>query len=188
MVRKKCLTDNDTVLFFSVDGAQLYRNKKSDCWIAIWVILNWSPQARYLKESIFVGFTIPGPNHPVYYDSFLSPSLEHLVAIGKEGINVYDATLKKVIKDHPFLTHAGADRVALAPISGSAGHTAKFGCRVFCDVPGRHKPGKAVYYPTFLKPNNYSLTVSDHPDLNYYGAQMRPQARQTRLVSSLSGR
>lgn len=181
-VRKKKLTENDTVLFFSVDGAQLYRNKKSDCWIAIWVILNWAPTVRYLKESIFVAFTIPGPNHPVYYDSYLSPTLEHLSAVGKEGISLYDAAQKKVITDRPFLAYAGADRVALAPISGSAGHTAKYGCRNFCDVPGRHKEGASVYYPAFLKPENYAVPGSNHPDLHYHGDQMRPGARQTRSV------
>ena len=32
------LKSHDTVLMFSADGAQLFRNKKSDCWIYIWVV------------------------------------------------------------------------------------------------------------------------------------------------------
>ena len=37
------LKSHDTVLMFSVDGAQLYRSKKSDCWMYIWVIYNLTP-------------------------------------------------------------------------------------------------------------------------------------------------
>ena len=37
------ITDDDTVLMMSFDGAQLYRNKVSDCWIYIWIFLGLSP-------------------------------------------------------------------------------------------------------------------------------------------------
>ena len=30
---------NDTVLMLSIDGAQLYRNKKSHCWMYLWIVL-----------------------------------------------------------------------------------------------------------------------------------------------------
>jgi hypothetical protein len=33
---------DDTTLLFSMDGAHLYQDKKSDCWIYVWVILNMS--------------------------------------------------------------------------------------------------------------------------------------------------
>ena len=32
------LRPHDTTVTFSLDGAQLYQNKKSDTWIAIWII------------------------------------------------------------------------------------------------------------------------------------------------------
>jgi len=32
------IVPGDMVLMFSIDGAQLYRNKSSDCWMAIWVV------------------------------------------------------------------------------------------------------------------------------------------------------
>jgi hypothetical protein len=34
------INKNDMVLMISMDGAQLYRSKISDCWINTWVILN----------------------------------------------------------------------------------------------------------------------------------------------------
>ncbi|KDQ09065.1 hypothetical protein BOTBODRAFT_78125, partial [Botryobasidium botryosum FD-172 SS1] len=45
--------EDDPVLVLSVDGAQLYRDKKSDCWIYIWILLNLSPRKRYKKRYIF---------------------------------------------------------------------------------------------------------------------------------------
>ncbi|KAJ3559230.1 hypothetical protein NM688_g463 [Phlebia brevispora] len=38
------ITNNDIVLLISMDGAQLYTHKLSDCWIYIWVILEHSPE------------------------------------------------------------------------------------------------------------------------------------------------
>jgi hypothetical protein len=39
-VGDKNIMPEDVVLMFSIDGAQLYRNKASDCWIYIWVIMD----------------------------------------------------------------------------------------------------------------------------------------------------
>ena len=38
------LTSDDTTVIFSLDGAQLYQNKKSDTWIAIWIIVEYDPK------------------------------------------------------------------------------------------------------------------------------------------------
>lgn len=37
------IKDNDTVLMISLDGAQLYANKSSDCWFFIWVLFDLPP-------------------------------------------------------------------------------------------------------------------------------------------------
>jgi hypothetical protein len=37
------IQDNDIVLMLSIDGAQLYAHKASDCWIYVWVIMELSP-------------------------------------------------------------------------------------------------------------------------------------------------
>jgi hypothetical protein len=36
--------DEDTVVMLSIDGAQMFRNKKSDCWMYIWIILDLAHQ------------------------------------------------------------------------------------------------------------------------------------------------
>lgn len=77
---------DNTVLMFSIDSAQLYHNKQSDCWIGTFTILNFSPDIHYLKDSIFPAFTIPGHRPPIYHNSFLTPTLEHLSTLQKEGL------------------------------------------------------------------------------------------------------
>jgi hypothetical protein len=65
------ITAHDTIIASSLDGAQLYQNKKSDTWISIWILHNFSPAQRYRKGHIFPGTIIPGPNKPKNIDSFL---------------------------------------------------------------------------------------------------------------------
>ncbi len=69
------IKDGDTVILLSIDGAQLYESKQSDCWIYIWVILDLAPDKRYRKRHILPGGFIPGPNKPKNVDSFLFPGL-----------------------------------------------------------------------------------------------------------------
>ncbi|RDX54227.1 hypothetical protein OH76DRAFT_1341657 [Lentinus brumalis] len=75
----------DICLMFSVDGAQLYRMKQSDCWIYIWVIFDLAPELRYKNRYILPGAIIPGPNNPKDLDSFLLPGLYHIAALQREG-------------------------------------------------------------------------------------------------------
>jgi len=44
------INEDDIVLMFSIDGAQLYAKKLSLCWIYIWILLNLSPTEHYKKN------------------------------------------------------------------------------------------------------------------------------------------
>ncbi|KIL55000.1 hypothetical protein M378DRAFT_18329 [Amanita muscaria Koide BX008] len=79
------MQEDDTVVMFSLDGAQLYRDKESNCWFFIWILLNLSPEIRYKKKYILPGGFIPGPNKPGNLESFLLPSFRHLSALQKGG-------------------------------------------------------------------------------------------------------
>ncbi|OAX33093.1 hypothetical protein K503DRAFT_660975, partial [Rhizopogon vinicolor AM-OR11-026] len=65
------------VLMFSIDGAQLYCNKQSDCWMSIWVVFNHSPHSRYKKKYVLPGIAILGPRKPKNLDSLLYPGFHH---------------------------------------------------------------------------------------------------------------
>jgi hypothetical protein len=75
------IKEHDVVLMVSLDGAQLYDSKESDCWVYIWIIVNLSPDICYRKLNILPGGFIPGPNKPKNVDSFLFPAFHHLAAV-----------------------------------------------------------------------------------------------------------
>ena len=85
--------EDDLVLMFSMDGAQLYTQKQSACWIYIWVLFNLSPDRQYKKKHVFIGGFIPRPNNPKNTDSYLFPGLYHLAMLQMEGLQLWDSAL-----------------------------------------------------------------------------------------------
>ncbi|KAF8524533.1 hypothetical protein JB92DRAFT_3250498 [Gautieria morchelliformis] len=146
----------DTVVMFSIDGAQLYCSKALDCWIYIWVILNLNPNIRYTKIYVIPGGSVPGPNNLQHPESFLFPGFHHISAVQKEAINIGDAISWAGTADGPGSVH----------FTGLAGHHGAFPCRIFCGLKGRHKPGGSHYYPALLKPFHYDMEDCDHEDVN----------------------
>jgi hypothetical protein len=158
------IKSGDMVLLFSIDGAQLYQSKASDTWIYIWVILDHAPDRRYTKKLVLPGGFIPGPKPPNIIDSFLIPGIHHLSAIQNEGLKIWDARRNEVFISKVFLLVACADVLGMAALSGLVGHHGKYGCWLYCALPGRHKENLPQYYPARLKPDNYEITGCDHDD------------------------
>ena len=160
------IKDRDMVVMLSIDGAQLYRNKKSDCWIYIWIILDLAPDQRYKIRNIIPGGVIPGPKNPKHLDSFLFPGLAHVSALQKEGMHIWDGYDRVAAISFIILLLILADAVAMAELSGSVGHHGRKGCRIFCGLFGRNKPGGSHYYPALLRPLDSNHPGSNHPDFN----------------------
>ncbi len=187
------IKDGDFMLMLSIDGAQLYRNKESDCWIYIWVLFDLPPNRRYKKRHILPGAIIPGPNKPKDIDSFLFPGLYHIAALqnSEHGLAIWDAETNTVIHGKPFFVLASADGPAMAWISGCVGCQGKNHCRYYCPIHGRRKPGQSTYYPCRFKPRNYNVPGSDHGDvdltqlLNDFMKEQMSGAIQTRYQDNL---
>ena len=159
--------EHDTVLMLSIDGAQLYQNKQSDCWIYIWILLDLGPDERYKIQNILPGGVIPGPNAPGNIESFLFPGLSHLSALQKEGLRIWDAYHQKVVISLIFLLLVLADAVGMADISGSVGHHGRKGCRLLCGFVGRNKVRGSHYYPALQRPLGFEThRTSSHPDVD----------------------
>ena len=58
------ITGNNTIVSLSLDGAQLYQNKKSDTWISIWIPDNFSPNQHYQKRRVLPALLFLGPTSP----------------------------------------------------------------------------------------------------------------------------
>lgn len=182
------LTADDTSVIFSFDGAQLYQNKKSDTWIAIWIVTNYDPKTRYRSKHVLPALIVPGPNKPKHLDSFLFRSFHHLSAIQREdngaGIKVFDALRQDVVSSRTALLFVTGDTVALIEADGRVGHHGAHGCRKGCDFHGRHKPSSGHYFAAHLKPNNYSVEDCSHPDFDFrsFNFQLSPQEYEQNLA------
>jgi hypothetical protein len=116
------ITVNDITVNFSLDGAQLFQNKKSDTWIAIWVINDYDPKTRYRKKHVLPALIIPGPNKPKNLDAFLFRCFYHLAALQHEndgrGMQIWNALEKKVTPSRVFFVLATADALGLTELDG----------------------------------------------------------------------
>jgi hypothetical protein len=158
------IKEDDVVCTLAIDGAQLYRDKESECWFFVWVILNLSPDLRYKKKIVLPAGFVPGPTKPKNLESFLLPTLRHFSALQKHGLPVWDARRGQDINVCPFWLFGTADTPAMPILSGLVGHGGRLGCCTFCGVPGRLKGKK--YYPAALKPDRYNVVGSSHDDVD----------------------
>jgi Transposase family tnp2 len=120
-------TKDDITLQLSIDGAQLYRDRTSDCWIFIWIIHNLPPGLRYKKAFVIPGSFVPGK--PKEMELFLFPSLYHIAAIQRKGLKYFDASTSTPIPcSIPLVMIASADGPGSTSMSGFVGHSGKQGC------------------------------------------------------------
>jgi hypothetical protein len=166
--KRGTLMPDDVVLMLSIDGAQLYQSKQSDCWIYIWVLLDLAPDLRYKKKYVLPGGFIPGPNKPKNLDSFVYTGLHHLSALQRDGLRIWDCQTGRVFTSRLFFFLGTADGPGLAALHGQVGHHGAFGCREYCGLKGRHKPGGPHYYPALMKPLDYELPGCNHGDVDIY--------------------
>ncbi|KDQ51981.1 hypothetical protein JAAARDRAFT_73289 [Jaapia argillacea MUCL 33604] len=167
-VSTRKIKKNDTILMMSLDGAQLYRDKISDCWIYIWIFVNLSPDRRYKKKHVIPGGFIPGPHKPKVVDSFLFLGLHHIEAINRlpgGGLPIWDAFQRICTSSHLYIILATADGPRMTYLNGLVGHSGKVGCRLWCGLVGRHKAGQPKYYPVLFKPDDYAVAGCNHEDV-----------------------
>ncbi len=156
--------EDDICLLFSMDGAQLYQHKASNCWIYIWILLDVAPDKRYKKRYVLPGAIVPGPGKPKHPESFLYPGFQHVAALQREGLAIWDAARDVTFLSRPFVFLAGADAIGAPDMTGYVSHHGKYGCRHRCKRAGRRKPGGSHYYSVCLKPLHYSERGCDDDD------------------------
>ena len=162
------IMQRDIVIMVSLDGAQLYESKESDCWMYIWIIANLPPDIRYHKLNILPGSFIPGPKKPKNIDSFLFPGIHHLAAIQLEGLPMWDPLTDSRYVLYVYLLFTTADGPGLVYWDGMVSHSSKNGCRLYCGLPGRRKERGHCYYPALLCPCDQAPDGSNHADINVF--------------------
>ena len=148
------ILQHDIALMVSLDSAQLYESKESDCWMYIWIIANLPPDTRYHKLNVLPGGFIPSPKKPKNVNSFLFPGIHHLTAIQLEGLPMWDPLTDSRYVSHVYLLFTTVDGPGLVYWDGMVGHSGKNGCRLYWGLPGRQKERGHRYYPALLCPRD----------------------------------
>jgi hypothetical protein len=163
---------SDITLQLSIDSAQLRPNQPSEAWVFIWIFHNLPPQFRYKKRFVIPGSIVPGLKKPKEIDLFLFPLISHMAALQCEGLRVYDVYLDAYIPCAILMIiFATADSLGSASMSGMVGHSGRFGCHLYCDMPSHHHKGDGHYYPALQCPHNYNLAGCSHPDIHNHDLQ-----------------
>ena len=161
------INEYDTVLMLSIDGAQLYEHKDSDCWIYMWLPVDLGPDKCYKIQNILPGGVIPGLKPPKNINSFLFTGLAPLSALQCEGLHIWDTYNQCHALLFLFLLLVLADAVAMALLSRSIGHHGRKGCRLLYGLIGRNKACQGHYYPALLRPTGFEdHWTSSHPDVD----------------------
>jgi hypothetical protein len=108
-----------------------------------------------------VSFQVPSYQGPINRSTLIHSS--SLLSI---GLVVWDAHENKVFTSKPFLAMATTDGPGMTYLNGLVGHQGAYGCRLYCPLKGRHKPGASHYYPALLLPEDYTVGGCDHADVD----------------------
>ena len=63
----------------------------------------------------------------------------------------------------PSVLFSTADSPGSASMLCMVGHSGKFSCCLYCDMPGRHRNGDSHYYPVMQMLHNYEVEGCCHP-------------------------
>jgi tnp2 family transposase len=130
------IKDHDVLVQLSLDGAQLYHNKNSDCWIFVYIIHNLGPELHYKKKLVIPMGFILGPEKMKDSDSFLFLVLNHISVLQNEGLWIWDASTQSHISCSTLFVFVTADGPAMAMVSGMVGHSERYGYHLYCGLPG----------------------------------------------------
>ncbi|KAF8579577.1 hypothetical protein K439DRAFT_1620447 [Ramaria rubella] len=164
---RKDILPTDSIFMGSMDSAQLYQDKQSDCWILIWILMDLGENVWYKKTHVLPAAVIPGPNNPGDIDSFFFPSYHHILALQRdpEGLRIWNAIDDTVFKSRLFFFMSTADGLGSVHFTHLVGHHGAYPCRLFCRLKGSRKPGTGFYYVALLKPDQYDVSNCNHPDV-----------------------
>ena len=139
----------------------------------MWIVADYNPNTRFLKKRCLPATIIPGPNKPKLTDSLLFRSIQHLSALQREnggmGMHAWDAKKEKIINSRIVFLFGTADALGLTELDGRVGHHGTYGCRLGCEMKGRHKANSGHYCAAHLCPHDVDPADLDqyHPDFDF---------------------
>ena len=82
------LDPRDVALMGSMDGYQIFRQKRNDCWIVLLLNANLLLSERMKKDNLMISAMFLGPKQPKNMNSFLWPLVDELKKLeGNDAFN-----------------------------------------------------------------------------------------------------
>jgi len=82
MLQEGLLPDSRDIVFSaSLDGYQVFKQQRDDCWVVLLINNNLPPEVRVKKENLMIAAVIPGPRAPQDLNSFLRPLVDELLIL-----------------------------------------------------------------------------------------------------------
>jgi hypothetical protein len=159
MLAHKFFSDDHDVAFgLSADGV-LVHGKQKRChgakttWPLILINYNLPPEiCTHLENPNVISLgTIPGPQQPKDFNSFLYPLVEEFLELA-EGVSVYDTTSEAMFDLHAYIITAFGDIPAISKLMSIKGHNAFALCRC-CLIRRSLAPGTTTYYVPLHTPD-----------------------------------
>uniref|UniRef100_A0A0W0F5I9 Uncharacterized protein n=2 Tax=Moniliophthora roreri TaxID=221103 RepID=A0A0W0F5I9_MONRR len=187
-VEKHKLTEDDHILMISTNSFQLYKNKKSDTYIGIWVLKDLRQDQRVWKVNLMPAFNVPSPNKVKNLDLFLLLSLQHVSALQKKngghGYKEWDAAKQEVVYSRLGVVYKTANHISLVEMDGHVGHYGAIGCHSNCPMWGRHKLNSGHYFLAHYHTIN-AIPGCMHPDFDFNNIQAPSQEHYLECLNTV---
>ena len=131
-------SDNERAiaLQFSLDGVQTHKLGLNEVWPLICFNLNLPLSERFQEDNILPLAVTPGPREPVDIDTFISPMVDELQRLSRDGVQCYDAYAEEYFNLKVHLVVCTGDTPAMAKLTSMKRVTAQHLCRI-CKISGR---------------------------------------------------
>lgn len=84
----------------------------------------------------------------------------------RKGLQIWNGHTRTREVSRFFVPAHLADGPAMAQLDGTVGHHGALGCRCYCGLSGRHKPGLGYYYPVLTRPLGPDIPGCEHRDID----------------------
>ena len=98
--------------------------------------LNLPLSERFQEDNILPLAVTPGPREPVDIDTFISPMVDELQRLSRDGVQCYDAYAEEYFNLKVHLVVCTGDTPVMAKLTSMKRVTAQYPCRI-CKISGR---------------------------------------------------
>ena len=162
----------DIALGLSTDGFCPFRRRKSTAWPLVLFNYNLAPDIRFHADNRIDLGTIPGPNKPKDFDSYMWPVFEEFMRL-QYGVRAFDVLANEFFRLRAYLLLVFGDIPAMSMVMRMTGHNGLSPCRM-CKILGVRIPNSRnnTYYVPLDRSSHPTVKESDSAIAVYNAAEL----------------